>query len=83
MTTTPTHPNTYKGRPALTDDDVRYIIENAYTEGNSQRQLAERFDVSKGTIAAIQQGRTYKHIQEEYHDDEVGVDEDDNGEDLI
>ena len=66
------------GKPALTDDQVRYIIENAYTEGNSQRELAEKFDVSLTTIRAIHQGRTYKHIQEEYFDDE-----DDNGEDLI
>ncbi len=83
MASTPVHPNSYQGRPTLTDDDVRFVIENAYTEGNSQRQLAERFNVSKSTIAAIQQGRTYKHIQEEYLDDEVGVDEDDDGEDLI
>jgi len=72
-----------RGFPALTDDQVRFVIDHAYQPGHSQKQLAEKFGVAKGTISAIQQGRTYKHIQEEYHDPEDGVDEDDNGEDLI
>lgn len=45
----------------LTESDVLEIRERL-KDGASQRELAYIFDVDKGTIANIVQGRTWRHI---------------------
>jgi hypothetical protein len=46
----------------LQDDDIR-MIRSLHNNGWSYGTLAERFNVSKGAIRGILQGRTWKHVQ--------------------
>lgn len=45
----------------LTEDDVR-AIRRRFASGEGQRCIAESFGLKRTTIAAITQGRTWKHV---------------------
>lgn len=49
------------GRTALTDDLVAKILDRL-ASGGSQREVAQEFGVSPGTIGSIEQGRTWVHV---------------------
>lgn len=48
----------------LTDEIVTQIRKE-YSEGSTQRQLARKYGVVRGTIAFITQGKTWKHLLRE------------------
>ena len=50
----------------LTQHDVYLILELVINEGLSQREVAKKFEVSRGTINDIIKGKTWKHMGERY-----------------
>jgi hypothetical protein len=55
------HRGTRQPNTHLSDEDVRTMRE-LYSAGETQRQIAERFDVSRSTVGLIVTRKTWKHV---------------------
>ena len=64
----PSHENTHiaAGRGWMTETKARAILQHIRA-GATQRETAQRFNVSHSTVSDISRGRTWKRLQEVPH----------------